>query len=132
MSEYKIPEAMLEAAHRAAPHLGTVSLESALEAAIRYQSENPPVPTDKQAHVLWISQIFAGKTHSDREVARLCSIEWIRRMYRAPEPKVGPALQAVKDAIGRRIGIGICQCDEIVTDIVRSVDEARGQKEGGK
>ena len=95
MSEYKIPEAMLEAAHRAAPHLGTVSLESALEAAIRYQSENPPVPTDKQAHVLWISQIFAGKTHSDREVARLCSIEWIRRMYLA-EPEVPEAIKGMQ------------------------------------
>ena len=65
-----------------------------LEAFIRWQSENPPVP---EWHI--IGQMIADYrlTHKgccDTEVMRDVATEYVRRMYLAPEPEVPEDVQA--------------------------------------
>ncbi len=97
------------------------SLRECLEAFIRWQSENPRVPSDE-----FVEEVI--REHSRTNVKWACS-EFQRRMYLSPEPE-DPAFQAVKDAIGRRIGKGSCQVSSIVAEIVKAVDDARAQKVG--
>jgi hypothetical protein len=66
----------------------------ALEAALRWQSENPIVPTDEQCDEL-INMIGANgrslvryPSRISKEQARNMLVEWVRRMYLAPEPTV--------------------------------------------
>jgi hypothetical protein len=55
----------------------------AVHAFIRWQSENPRVPTDKQIKDMWT--LYANSVEVD--CAGLLA-EWQRRMYLAPEPEV--------------------------------------------
>ena len=69
----------------------------ALEAAIRWQAENPPVPTSEQ---LWDLCSVLGPKMADivwSERDRAVIVEWIRRMYLAPE--VGPAAKLAIDVL---------------------------------
>jgi len=71
------------------------SLTAGLEAAIRWQAENPAVPTPEQGR-----EIRAVWDHVDRlKDASVCDFveticrEWQRRMYLAPEPEVPEAVE---------------------------------------
>ena len=90
--KYVVPDGMLEAAVDAAvkfsgantiqasPRVKAEIEESfrvAIEAAIRWLSENPIVPTDKQYYALCEAQ--------PNNVLRV--VEWTRRMFLAPEPE---------------------------------------------
>ena len=79
------------------------SLTAGLEAAIRWQAENPAVPTPEQGR-----EIRAVWDHVDRlKDASMCDFveticrEWQRRMYLAPEPE---ALEEVKDLLWGEVG----------------------------
>jgi hypothetical protein len=89
----EVPEGMLQAGRAA--YSGYVTAEEGarriLEAALRWQSENPVVPTDSQAYELSGIGISTDK----RSISRTGIVttqgiveEWQRRMYLAPEPEV--------------------------------------------
>ena len=80
-----VPEGMLDAAMRASMEAGlgigpSTELRVVLEAALRWQKENPPVPTDD-----FVEEVI--REHSRTNVKWSC-VEWVRRMYDAPEPEV--------------------------------------------
>jgi hypothetical protein len=88
--KYVVPEEGLKAAIDAAgqtvkgcPWQEIVS--TALEAFIRWQSENPPVPTNGQIESM--RDHIGSQTSWIAEVRAICR-EWVRRMYLAPEPTV--------------------------------------------
>lgn len=95
-----VPEGMRKSATRAwleSEYEKPDVIRISLEAALRWLSENPIVPTDTQAYDLWQSQILSGKTHSDNELAKLCAVEWQRRMFlAAPEPEIPPEIDPQK------------------------------------
>lgn len=80
MSEkrYVVPEGMLKAV-KEAQGISAYPTQAVLEAAIRWQSENPVVPTVKQAQEVWDDCSRGACFRSD------CLTEWQRRMYLAPE-----------------------------------------------
>ena len=56
----------------------------AVEAALRWLSENPIVPTDEQ-----IRDLFEANRYGvSREAWRIYFTEWQRRMFLAPEPEI--------------------------------------------
>ena len=79
-----VPEGMLKVACDEICELGDGSgrqvTAKVLEAALRWLSENPQVPTDEQ----WASVC------EDTPGTRIdsCIAEWQRRMFLAPEPKI--------------------------------------------
>lgn len=89
MSEKKIvvPEGMLDAAMRASMEAGlgigpSTELRVVLEAALRWQKENPPKPTDED---LW--KIAGDHDHVRPLLTQEYCKEWIRRMYDSSEPE---------------------------------------------
>lgn len=133
MSEKKIvvPTGMIEAAHVAwqmHPIRGydpDDAINKALEAAIRWLSENPIVPTRKQWDEIGASPEVYGHVYSNSDEAEieLC-VAWQRRMFLAPEPEIP---EAVKDLLEFWIDIGNA---ETSSDTNRRILEAyrRGQK----
>ena len=61
----------------------------ALEAALRWQSENPIVPTDEQIDGMSVGNFSHG---AGRRAVKRGAVEWQRRMYLAPEPVLDAAL----------------------------------------
>ena len=62
----------------------------ALEAALSYQREYPPVPTEKQVEemVVRVNYLTAIDPEHNHGITRAIRMEWPRRMYDAPaEPK---------------------------------------------
>ena len=95
MSETKIqvPYGMLKAAmesrEKAIGKVGGWSEEMCrpvLEAALLYQREHPPVPTDEQAAEI-LNKAYADTAGSKAQF-QWAAREWVRRMYDAPEPGV--------------------------------------------
>lgn len=87
-----VPDGMLEASMRASMQAGlgigpSMELRVPLEAALRWQSEQPRVPTEAQAEDLdnWAhaqgKKDMIGWVNWPEVIA-----EWISRMYQAPEP----------------------------------------------
>ena len=112
MSETKIvvPEGMLNAGRAA--YSGYVTAEKGarriIEAALRWLSENPIVPTDGFLKEMlcrdffggqnWTDLqvfFFGGQNWTDPQVFKFCE-EWQRRMFLAPEPEVP---EAIKDLL---------------------------------
>ena len=62
-----------------------LQVSAALQAFIKWQSENPPVPTEEQITDLRFT--VDGDTYRERQ--KLIAVEWIRRMYLVPEPSDG-------------------------------------------
>ena len=103
MSEpkYVVPEGMLKAVQdkirqeiTQGPSNSQDYFVTIIEAALRWQSENPPVPTDAQLDALmeeFVEQ--CTETCSNRYIP----VEWIRRMYLVPEPEEPESVDAVKD-----------------------------------
>jgi hypothetical protein len=93
MSEkrYIVPEGMLKAVQNALVgywHDHTVTSDSSitvvLEAAVRWLSENPIVPTEQEYRDFGVKFDFQGVK---------CIAEWQRRMFLAPEPEVPEAIK---------------------------------------
>jgi hypothetical protein len=100
------------------------SVKEALEAFIRWQSENPRVPTSDQVQEM--VAVFNGQSLVESDSLRsFLPIEWQRRMYLAPEPEVDRAVKAVEEAIGDcGLGYSLSSAKEIVA----VVDNIRGDK----
>jgi len=94
MSNYVVPEGMLKAARKTEGEwLMSRSAQAAtaegcsdvvLAAALRWQSENPQMPTDEQLASMRHDLRF--RPGVDFDIQKLCG-EWLRRMYLAPEPE---------------------------------------------
>lgn len=97
-------------------------LEKLLEAAIRWQAENPRVPTPQQK----LEMAFRGPLN---DVHFLCA-EWQRRMYLAPEPKAPEEIQDLlySHTIGGYRPKGTQALDQIDGRIIEAY--RRGQKAG--
>lgn len=80
MSIIEIPEGMIRAAEQA--YSDTGKIKRSVEAALRWQSENPPVPTEEQAQSIRKEVYFYPGDH------RALMAKWVRRMYLAPEPEL--------------------------------------------
>lgn len=93
MSEIKVPEAMLDAACNNGYAKGWERREIAgiLEAALRWWSENPIVPTKEQAN-------FIPKDVGAFTTFQGWVIEFQRRMFLAPEPVKDLADRAIESA----------------------------------
>lgn len=89
----KIPEGMLKAAmyDDGAGYLSEAWMERRLEAALRWLSENPIVPTDKQLED--IASFASAPTHFG---VSIWFQQWQRRMFLAPESKIP---EEVKDLL---------------------------------
>ncbi len=85
-SKYQVPASALAAVRQfMAESPGDWSTETVLQAFIKYQSENPPVPTEDQMTDLGVN--VGGDTHYERQ--KLIAVEWIKRMYLASKPRDG-------------------------------------------
>lgn len=98
-TKIKVPEGMLLAASEFDPGAGEYNIEPILEAALRWMSENPIVPTVADALTLLQERVASGHL-SNKEYCAIpattirCVIrEWQRRMFLAPEPGVTEAPQ---------------------------------------
>lgn len=84
MSEKKIkvPSGMLEAASKGMGNIDPRGfiVGSALEAALRWLSENPIEPTMEQAQYM-----YDGFNSSHAATIQYCMMEWQRRMFLEPE-----------------------------------------------
>jgi hypothetical protein len=82
MSEHRtvVPKGMFQAAKESFWMKTPESLEAALEAALRWLSENPIMPTREQA-----SYMYDGHRGAHDETVQFCMTEWQRRMFLAPE-----------------------------------------------
>ena len=90
MKKIIVPSGMFEAAKNSEYEPGSVEVRSILEAALRWLSENPIVPTIEQTGSLidWYNhKKFGNGAVSD------CAVEWQRRMFLAPEPEVPEELK---------------------------------------
>lgn len=96
--KYAVPDGMLDVGIEAWRNglnsdIPSTLVNHILEAAIRWQSENTPHPTDKEFGELIVSgssSIGQERWEHSTEWMRagiLCH-EWVRRMYLAPEPEV--------------------------------------------
>jgi hypothetical protein len=90
-SKIQVPEGMLEAVDRACPSLDYLPAgrkRDILEAALRWLSKNPIVPTKQQA--LELCQVYrdAGPQGPSflYDMLSVVSAEWQRRMFLAPDP----------------------------------------------
>jgi len=86
MAKIKVPEGMLDAVLEAqGPSCDPVITKSALEAALRWLSENPIGPTQKQSRDLY-RDVPQGLLVD--EVPSWYAEEWQRRMFLAPELEI--------------------------------------------
>lgn len=103
-----VPGGMLDAAIKASMEAGlgigpSTELRVVIEAALRWQSENTPHPTDKEFGELIVScssSIGQERWEHSTEWMRagiLCH-EWVRRMYYAPEPEVPEEIKRIWEA----------------------------------
>ena len=97
----QVPGGMLAAAVQAALPMAITNKESVetfrigLEAALLWQSENPPVPVATQ----WNETVRDWCMHHEKNSTSCeLAVEWVRHMYDAP-PEPDPALEAVKDLL---------------------------------
>ena len=116
MSEkrYAVPEGMLKAAidarYTGKPIPDLIHVDQVrviLEAAVRWQSENPRVPTFAQCRDMWAE---ASMQEDGTETSAVIA-KWIRRMYLAPEPEVP---EKIKDLL-----CGSARCDAATVEAYR-------------
>jgi hypothetical protein len=109
-----VPEGMLRATWNAMEeHMQThnfvgcvpgsmCSLTVGIEAALLWWSENPIVPTLEQAAELW--RVTNGTLKDTWPVS--IAVEWQRRMFLAPEPKMPDAVkQLLKESCGSGMSV---------------------------
>jgi hypothetical protein len=96
-TQIKVPEGMLKAALKASEYISyerekkimqwyPQSVVPMLEEALRWQKENPPVPTAEQWSALLSEPELWGGTAIVYGIR--CAVAWVRRMYDEPEPEV--------------------------------------------
>ena len=113
MNEKKIvvPEGMLQEASDAHRRLGKMGAQilTVLEAALRWLSENPIVPSEEQLSELWNSGLIDWNNFKWRDIPTLwCEIQ--RRMFLAPEPEVPECRQEVfGNKHGTTVAV-VCSC----------------------
>lgn len=101
-NKYVIPSGGCDAAFKAVGDLKPLkgwgkiteaqTILEALKAFIRWQSENPPVPTDKQVQQVGTVALLDGNWvwyNYYLPYYRALMMEWTRRMFIAPEPEYG-------------------------------------------
>lgn len=106
MSEKKIvvPEGMMLAVRKSGHDYilkNPVVITSILEAALRWLSENPIIPTGQQGRDLdgaWLDSKsnLAAPYHQTARATEFGAIEWQRRMFLAPEPELPDAIKDLK------------------------------------
>ena len=91
--KYQVPAPALAAAMENAPEdLDPLAVALILQAFIKHQSENPPIPTEGQAKSIREAIDYTPGDH------RQLMAEWIRRMYLTPEPEL-KVPSAIKDLL---------------------------------
>ena len=93
-------------------------IDGVLSAALCWQKENPPVPTEVQMNCIREKFLYCPGDH------RLLCAEWVCRMYDAPEPEEAP--KEIEDLLLPDIESGFFKpeiLNERITDAYR-----RGQK----
>ena len=95
-SEIRVPEGMLDAADNCYGvdddrPWNAYKTSDILEAALRWLSEHPIVPTDEQAREMFSA--IEGTVTLSRDQLRTVAVEWQRRMFRAEED----VPEAIKD-----------------------------------
>jgi hypothetical protein len=130
---YVVPKAGLEAAIEAA---GSTLKDTdwkqvvavAVHAFIRWQAENPIIPTHEQA--IHLCEIFEDESGSRRpdycDSVRAVAIEWQRRMYLAPEPEAPQVASEVLFARTRLRGIADGLCKILPLNISITVERKAG------
>ena len=91
-TKMKIPDGMLEAARLAhmkyeQTDVGVFLTCRIVEAALRWQRDNAPVPTVEQAQQIADIENRGAVNHA---VVKLYMVEWVRRMYDTPELEIPP------------------------------------------
>jgi len=117
-----IPEGMLQVG-RAAYNAYVTADRGAifiLEAALRWLSENPVVPTPEQTKKLLATVQFGAGREIDPHLIENLLLAWQRRMFLAPEPEVP---EAIKDLLYAGNGLTSGDIDKKVIEAYR-----RGQK----
>lgn len=113
VTKIQVPPAMLTAARNAGEWGSRLltgyehqQLEASLEAALRWLSENPIVPTKKQLENLW----YESQGKGPEGTIEHCIAEWQRRMFLAPEPEKAAIKQCPK-----------CGCDVFLRETNRII-----------
>ena len=123
-----VPEGMLNAVTNSrimipgmhAPWAEDIVLQI-LEVALRWQRDNPPVPTMEQINS--IRQVNLNGPDEDIYKPQFYCREWMRRMYDAPEPEVP---EEIKDLLHTTIyNMEDNDCNKRIIESYR-----RGQKSG--
>ena len=117
----KVPDAMLKAVEASYENRRGAYSENAtradLEAALRWQSDNPIVPSDEQMDALTNAVPYLDSGNG--RIFRFVIDMWQRRMYLAPEPEV-PKL-SVEDVLNLMLE----NIDRVQVPIPYNVDPAR-------
>lgn len=86
----------------------------ALEAALRWQSKNPIVPTPEQMAQLKMSSFDWSENEAPTMEEFIA--EWQRRMYLAPEQEIGSVAQDIIDRM-RGVTLSSMEADAIVDEL---------------
>ena len=134
MAEKKIvvPDGMLKMARRAYPDPvfdpEGYFTRQIVEAALRWQSQYPPLPTEEQLRDVRRRPI--GATWGDDESLRATLVEWMRHAYDAPqEPEVSENDICEIGAVLRDGGIRISNAE--VGEILKASRERHSSSPGG-
>jgi hypothetical protein len=151
MSEAKIklPDGMLKAAENKYRELESYNsnfqtnpdflalIRESLEAAMRWQKLNPQRPTAQQCFELRNLALAVNRNYNATEpTAASCAavaIDWVSRMYDAPEPEVPEVPEAIKDLLISQDALNsdVFDIPALVKDIAIE-SYRRGQKAGMK
>ncbi len=114
MIKIVVPDGMLKAAlDNGYKRFQAVEITVILEAALRWLSENPPLPTRLQCEGMWRS----AENNGDR----YCQ-EWVKQMFLAPEPEVP---EEIKDLLEWDCNNGSNYLKKYIVEAFR-----RGKKQG--
>ena len=121
-----VPEGMINAGAEALQNYDDC-IPVILEAALRWLSENPIVPTPEQA----LEMATGGKfDHFDNwELVRWGSSEWQRRCFLAPEPELPEEERTISAMIRDR---GTMTDEQLARSISQVLGEYRRGKESSK
>jgi hypothetical protein len=100
-------------------------VKAGLEAALRWLSENPIVPTDGETKRIWRDTGLCNEV--DDSELQCIAAEWQRRMFLAPEPEVS---EEIKDLLLPNIECGFFKPEVVNERMIECY--RRGQKAGAK
>ena len=126
--KYAVPEGMKQAAEEAEEEYlcdgqsRDVCRKVILEAALRWQAENPIVPTHAEVERILEMVQFQGLRGTSLDRLQDFVAMWQRRMYLAPEPEVS---EGIKDLLSGG------NLDKLIIE-AESRGFLRGQKAGAK